>query len=301
MVSSLPGMSQYLETSEGPLHIVDFGGSGSPIVMVHGLGGSTANWNLLAPKLVEYGHVVALDLPGFGLSPPRRDWELATHAGAVTDVLHSLGGAGMLVGNSLGGLLAEIVASEKRNDVTDLVLISPATPPRFPDPMIDWRTARELAISSTPGIGTAVSKRMIASLEPRDLVDQSLQRIAFRKSHVPLELIESFIEIAEIRRGYPWAGHAVPKTAASIRRLLFRRSKFVEMIREITANTLVVQGIEDPIVSPTAVEWLCSLRPDWELIQMDATGHVPQIDAPVRLWSHIEDWLETHLRTKRTA
>jgi pimeloyl-ACP methyl ester carboxylesterase len=70
-----------------------------------------------------------------------------------------------------------------------------------------------------------------------------------------------------------------------------RRGRFVEIIRAISAPTLVVHGVADPIVSPTSVEWLCSLRPDWALIQMDDTGHTPHIDAPVRFLSAVESWL----------
>jgi pimeloyl-ACP methyl ester carboxylesterase len=64
------------------------------------------------------------------------------------------------------------------------------------------------------------------------------------------------------------------------------------MILSIEAPTLVVQGMSDHIVSPTSVEWLCTLRPDWELVQMDDTGHTPQMDAPRRFVAVVSDWLE---------
>src|SRR5689334_13091156 len=56
----------------GPVHYVDFGGDpeGPTIVLVHGLGGSHLNWDLLAPLLTDSARVFALDLPGFGLSEP---------------------------------------------------------------------------------------------------------------------------------------------------------------------------------------------------------------------------------------
>ncbi len=91
-------------------------------------------------------------------------------------------------------------------------------------------------------------------------------------------------------------GPARPFAASSL-----RRSRFVAMIREITAPTLVVQGIADHIVSPTAVEWLCFLRPDWTLVQMDHTGHTPQVDAPMRLLSVLDPWLDEHLKREMTA
>lgn len=56
----------------GPVHYVDFGGraDGPTFVLVHGLGGSHLNWELFAPQLTPTGRVLALDLPGFGLSEP---------------------------------------------------------------------------------------------------------------------------------------------------------------------------------------------------------------------------------------
>ncbi len=59
----------------GPVHWVDYGGADGgagrpPLVLVHGLGGSHLNWDLLAPHLTPHARVVALDLPGFGRSEP---------------------------------------------------------------------------------------------------------------------------------------------------------------------------------------------------------------------------------------
>jgi pimeloyl-ACP methyl ester carboxylesterase len=51
------------------LHYADFGGQGPTIVLVHGLGGAHTNWLAVGAELAERGHVVALDLPGFGRSP----------------------------------------------------------------------------------------------------------------------------------------------------------------------------------------------------------------------------------------
>ena len=66
-----PGSSRTVELG-GPVHYVDYGGNadGPVVVLVHGLGGSHLNWDLLAPHLTPHARVVALDLPGFGRSEP---------------------------------------------------------------------------------------------------------------------------------------------------------------------------------------------------------------------------------------
>jgi pimeloyl-ACP methyl ester carboxylesterase len=293
-------MSEYLDLAHGPIHWKDHGGQGRPILLVHGLGGSIANWDIVGPRLAGSGRVVAFDLPGFGLSPPGKDWSLQTHASAIIDVIDHLGPPVVLIGNSLGGLLAEMVAAIRPDLVDALVLISPATPPRFPDPHIHWPTARRLMLNAAPVVGPAISRRMLATMTPRELINESLARITHKPGHVPLELVESFVELAEKRAFLPWAADAIPRTGQAIRKVFMNRSKFVTMIRDVKAPTLVVQGIADPIVSRTSVEWLCRLRPDWTLVQMQDTGHTPQIDAPIRTVTVIRSWLETLQKPEKT-
>lgn len=289
-------MSEYVGLSDGLVHWKDYGGSGRPLVMVHGLGGSIANWDIIGPKLAQRGRATALDLPGFGLSPPAADWELTTHRDVIIDFIEHVGGDVVLIGNSMGGLLSEMVAAARPDLVHALVLIAPATPPRLPDPLIDWSMASRLLIGATPGLGTAVNKRVIDSLTPRELVLETLRRVSHKPGRVPIWLVERLIELAEMRSHLPWSSEAVPKTGQSIRRFFQRPSRFVSMIRQIKAPTLVVQGVADPVVSPTSVSWACSLRPDWQLIQMADTGHTPQIDAPVRFLGLVEPWLDAHLQ-----
>ena len=54
---------------DGPVHYVDFGGTGRPIVLVHGLGGSHLNWLPVGERLAAHGRVLAIDLAGHGRTP----------------------------------------------------------------------------------------------------------------------------------------------------------------------------------------------------------------------------------------
>lgn len=294
-------MSQYLDLASGTVHWKDYGGSGPPVVLVHGLGGSIENWDLIGEDLTRFGRVLALDLPGFGLSPPTGDWELETHRDVIADFIKHFGSSGTVIGNSLGGLLSEMVASKHPELVTALVLIAPATPPRLPDPRIHWPTARQLLVASLPGVGSAMSRYVVTTMTPREIVNDSLRRITHKPERVPLPLVEEFVRLAERRQRLPWVADAVPMTGRSIRRTFQKHAQFVAMIRDISAPTLVVQGIGDRIVSPTSVEWLCGLRPDWALVQMEDTGHTPQIDAPVRLMGVLAPWLESLQNREKTA
>jgi pimeloyl-ACP methyl ester carboxylesterase len=79
-------------------------GSGPPLVLVHGLGGSWRTWQPVLPGLAEHRSVVAVDLPGFaGGSPPLADPSFGSLTDALAEWLQQEGLAGApLVGSSLG-------------------------------------------------------------------------------------------------------------------------------------------------------------------------------------------------------
>jgi pimeloyl-ACP methyl ester carboxylesterase len=81
-------------------------GSGAPLVLVHGLGGSLRSWDLVVDGLAAHREVVALDLPGFGESPALPDTTVPTLADALALFLAAQGlSRADLVGTSLGGRL----------------------------------------------------------------------------------------------------------------------------------------------------------------------------------------------------
>lgn len=83
--------------------VKDFGGSGPPILLLHGTGGSSEDWNMVAEPLTESFSVIAADLPGHGASPALDTWAFRS----VLDALAELDlDNPAVVGMSLGGMLA---------------------------------------------------------------------------------------------------------------------------------------------------------------------------------------------------
>src|SRR5688572_2895178 len=83
------------------------GGDGEPVVLVHGLAGSAANWVELLPALAERYRVLAVDLPGHGGSaPPPPGASVTDFADAVAGVIElERVGPALLAGHSFGGLV----------------------------------------------------------------------------------------------------------------------------------------------------------------------------------------------------
>src|SRR5437879_4560738 len=101
---------------DGPVHYADFGGTGPTLVLVHGLGGSHVNWLAVAPVLARRARVLAVDLAGFGRTPlGERSADVHTNRVLLDRFLDAVAaGSAVLVGNSMGGLLAMMEAALAR-------------------------------------------------------------------------------------------------------------------------------------------------------------------------------------------
>ena len=115
-----------LETRHAPVRYLE-GGSGEPLVYLHGAGGMTPGDPLLA-ALAERHHVYAPYLPGYGETedcPELRD--MLDYTLHTWDVIEGLGLEDpILVGHSMGGMIAAEMAALAPNDLTRLALIAPA-------------------------------------------------------------------------------------------------------------------------------------------------------------------------------
>jgi pimeloyl-ACP methyl ester carboxylesterase len=104
------------------------GGHGTPLVLVHGLGGSATNWCELAPLLTPSHRLVIPNLPGHaGSDPLGRDDGLEAYAERVAAIMeHEDAIPAPVVGHSLGGLVALKLALRRPEAVSALVLAGAA-------------------------------------------------------------------------------------------------------------------------------------------------------------------------------
>lgn len=121
------------------------------LVFLHALGMSAASWALVRERLGDVA-TVALDLPGFGTNGGDGTGDVAAMVAAVRPVVANAGRC-VLVGHSMGGKIATVVAAQDGDAVAGVVLVA-ASPPA-PEPMDDAR--RNKMIGWFAGGGIAAS------------------------------------------------------------------------------------------------------------------------------------------------
>jgi glycerol-3-phosphate dehydrogenase len=278
----------------GPVHVADFGGAGPAMILVHGLGGSCVNWLAVGSRLAERARVLALDLPGFGRTPPAgRAAGLLDHQACVHHVLATLAaGPVILVGNSMGGLVAMLEAARHPEGVAGLVLVAPAQPPPAGG-RIDTAVLAVFALYALPGIGPWYLRRRAARLGPEGLVREVLELLCVDPSRVPGDVRAAHVALAAERLAtMPWSDAAFLQAARSILSVVRRRRRYEAMVRQVRAPALLIQGSADRLVPLAASRALASQRPDWALEVLGDIGHVPQMEAPERFVDLVESWLD---------
>ena len=126
----------FLDVNGIRLCCVDFGGEGTPILLLHGLAGRANEWRSTADWLTRRHRVLALDQRGHGMSDKDvRDYSRAAYVEDVVAAIQRLGlGPVVLVGQSMGGLNAFLAAARRPDLVRALVVVEAS--PGGPDPEV---------------------------------------------------------------------------------------------------------------------------------------------------------------------
>ena len=281
----------------GPVHFVDYGGTGRPILLIHGLGGSHTNWSAVAEPLTRLGSVRVIDLIGFGYTRPEgRSSAVDSQRDLVIAYLREHADEpAVLIGNSMGGLGSLRGAAAAPELVHSMILVDPALP--VIRPRLDRDVLRGLVLPLIPGIGPrAFHKRYEAAVQsPERFLADMYDMLFVDSSRVRPEDAELALEMARKRVQMPWAADAFVDAARSIFLILSRRRHFADWVGEIDKPTLVVQGEQDRLVDVASARWLLEQNSRFELAVFDDIGHVPQLECPDRFLGAVEKWLTPRL------
>jgi pimeloyl-ACP methyl ester carboxylesterase len=238
------------------------GGSGPPLLCIHGFTDTWRTWELVLPRLEEHHDVLALTLAGHAGGPPLGG---DASTGRLVEALEAaMDEAGFetahLVGNSLGGYLAFKLA--ERGRARSVVAFAPGGGWTAADRGEHFTTMHELLQTAA-----AHADAIVATPEGRR---RATQYTTVEFEHIPPELLAYQIRAA--------ARCEVTAMLAAAR----ERGWELDAER-ITCPVRIVWGTEDKLLGwPDAAtryreEWL----PDADWVVLDGVGHCPQLDVPL--------------------
>ncbi|WP_433181618.1 alpha/beta fold hydrolase [Actinoallomurus sp. CA-150999] len=264
-----------------------------PGLFVHGLAGSSANWTDLMGLLSDEVAGDAVDLPGFGNSPPPpdRDYSVDAHTLTVARLIEKRGrGPVHLFGNSLGGAIATRLAGTRPDLVRTLTLISPALPDLRPRS----GPARILA-ATMPGVGPWAVRRL-AALPAEQRVQGTLDMCFADPTSLHPDRVMELVEDVRHRDGLPHHAEALLASSRGIVTAYMRRSLWRYAAR-VLAPTLVIYGRHDRLVDPRMAARAGRVFKRSRVVVLPDVGHLAQVERPEAVAREFRALLDdAHLR-----
>jgi len=247
------------------IHYVDIG-SGPPVLLVHGLGGCWQWWLKNLPGLATHARVIAVDLAGFGDSERAiADDAYAGQVDMLAGLLDVLGiECAIVVGHSMGGLVAVKMAAEYPDRVRGLALVSAGGAPLGSVHLTLLTTAFRLfaAVFSIPGLPAAIARH-------RRLRRGFLSAGFSDPASVPPQMA---VEILPRMR----APGFMPAVKGAARGLSGTNPA------DVRCPCQLVWGAKDPVLPLSVAFDLVATLPDARLCIFDDVAHCAMIEAPER-------------------
>ncbi|MGW7460734.1 alpha/beta fold hydrolase [Streptomyces sp. NPDC054797] len=250
-----------------------------PALFVHGLGGSSQNWSDLMAQLADTVDGEALDLPGFGWSPPPadRDYSVTAFARAVIRHLDAAGrGPVHLFGNSLGGAVSTRVAAVRPDLVRTLTLVSPALPE-----LRVQSSAVPTALLAVPGMA-ALLLRLTRGLSAEERTRGVTALCYGDPSRVTPEGFRHAVEEMERRMALPYFWEAMTRSARGIvdAYTLGGQHGLWRQAQRVLAPSLLVYGGRDQLVSYRMAHKAAASYRGSRLLCLPEAGHVAMMEYP---------------------
>ena len=265
---------RFLRIGDQLVH-VEMAGSGPPLVLLHGFGGSSYSWRLVMPGLAASFRVVAVDLSGFGYTQRPRDYARYTREAQGELVLAVMDALGFetahLMGHSYGGGISLWIAWKHPERLRSLVLVDSSAPTYAYD-------RRSRVVSFRPLTAAFLRSWM---LRP-STVRKALLRSFYDDSLVTPELVQAYWERIRIEGVVDaYYGLTVP----------VRGPVDQVVLEDIRVPTLVLWGAEDQVISMESGRRATARMPQAEFVVLDKTGHIPMEECPEEVLRHVLPFL----------
>ncbi len=252
--------SRYVQL--GPYRIHYFaGGTGEPLVLVHGLGGRALDFAPLMPALARQHRVFALDLLGYdGSARPDVDYSVTLETGILRQFLDSQGLTSIdLAGWSMGGWIAMQFAAQSPERVRRLVLLDSA------------------GMKFTPSFDLRV-------LAPHTMKDmQELEKLLTpHPGRLPAFILRDFLrqKLTE-----DWM---IERTVAN---MITGREVMDGKLANVAMPVLIVWGKQDVLTPLSAGEAMRREMPQSVLAVLDSCGHLAPIECHDRVLQEMQRFL----------
>jgi len=257
-------------------------GSGNPIVLLHGFGGSSYSWRYVAESFSRKYRVISIDLKGFGLSDKPEDgrYSALDQSRIISGFIEEKGLKGItLVGHSYGGAVALLTflsfEANHKNPIKELILIDAAA---YRQPLPAF-----ISIMRTPCLGNLFLSLLPGNFNARVVLKEAF----FNDGKISEEMVRTYASYL----GQPGAHHALIETA---RQIIPRNvEELSQMYSKIGVPVLLIWGEEDRIVPTWVGERLARDLPQGTLIKVPKCGHIPQEECPVETIQTIHFFLES--------
>lgn len=238
-------------------------GSGKPLLLVHGLGGTRRSWDTISPALAQSREVIALDLPGHGRTPEEADsGTLDGLARSLDDWLSAEGHIGMdMVGSSMGARL--VLEMARRGRAGTVVAL---------DPGGFWRGWERTFFKTT----IAASIRLVRALRPalpaisRNVAGRTA--LMAQLSARPWALAPAFIS-QELR------SFADTRTFEALVKDLATGAEQQGSVH-LRAPVVIGWGRKDRLCLPQQANRAMAAFPNARLHWFESSGHFPMWDQP---------------------
>lgn len=275
--------AKFATTDDGlEVHYRVLGDEQAPtLLLIHGSNSSLHTWGALAQRLEQDYRLVALDLPGHGLTgaTPGARYDAATMVSAIEAVLAATWTDEFtVIGNSMGSWVSWRLALAMPDRVQGLILTAASGAP-YDDPPEGLPIMRIAKYSW--------GRWVLKQITPRSVVEESVRANFSDQSVVDDAMIDRYWELLR----YP--GN---RRAAIDRLSTDREDHYWDRIGDIKVPVLLVWGAQDRIVPMTQASKFQQALPQSQLVVYDDVGHLPMEEVPARLAQDVRAWLSAQSR-----
>ncbi len=260
------------------------------ILLIHGWSSSWYAMSPLITLLSERNRCVAVDLPGYGDSPPlRQRATINAYADLLADLIKEIspGLQVVLVGHSMGGMISVTMALRHTPLIERMVLICPTISGK----LSRWINAFISPITMIERF--PIANRIVAMLEPSMLrmTDRLMKPASFADR---TEISEDDYQRLRADARRPGQGRVRAECFWAM-----RENDLSEKLGLVTIPSLVIWGMEDNTVPLRDASLVDDRLPGTELEVLPRAGHWPQFESPERTRRHIRSFLGKPLKLLR--